>query len=130
MGAAQDAVTVDTADDIASVTRASGPSSFNYPARAGRGRERISPRNRAPRTYKLLGATQREGKDRVGGVRGAAGREDARPRHVEVRNLVGLAEAVDNRVGCARSHDGAAHQMDGRDIAAPGPHLLGTGRLG
>ena len=28
-GAAQDAVTVDTIDDIASVTRASGPSSFS-----------------------------------------------------------------------------------------------------
>src|SRR5260370_9272668 len=78
----------------------------------------------------MLGATQRQGEDRIGRVRGARGREDAGAGAVEVRNLVGLAEAVDHRVRRARPDDSAAHQMDGRRRSTTLPYLLGVRRLG
>src|SRR5262249_12943269 len=88
------------------------------------------PRDRAPFVGKLLGAALRQREDGVGRVRRPGGREDAGPRHVEVRDLVGLAVAVDHRVRRAGPHDGAAHQMDRRHVAARRPYLLGAGRLG
>ncbi len=43
---------------------------------------------------------------------------------------MGLTVAVDHRVLRARSHDGATHQVNGRDIAAARPHLLRARALG
>src|SRR5262249_31727807 len=45
---------------------------------------RALPRDRAPFVGELFGAAQRQRKDGVGRVRRPGGREDARPRHVEV----------------------------------------------
>ena len=67
-----------------------------------------SVRHRAPARRQLLSAAQRDRQDRVGRVRGAFGREDARTRDPQIGNLVGLAVAVDHRVRCASAHDGSA----------------------
>ena len=41
-----------------------------------------------------------------------------------------LPKTIDDPVVRSRSHVGAAHEVDGRNIAARGPHLLGTSGLG
>src|SRR5438309_9638525 len=66
-----------------------------------------SVRDRAPAGGQLVGAAQRKGEERVGRVRGAFGREDARPGNPQIGNLVGLAVAVDHRVRRTGAHDGA-----------------------
>ena len=89
-----------------------------------------SPRNGTPIRRQVLRSAQRQGKNRVGRIRSATGREDAGSGDVEVRHLVGPAKTVDHGVVRAGAHDGAAHQMDCRHRGAQLPSVLGAGRAG
>src|SRR5262245_751756 len=87
-----------------------------------------SVRHRTPARRQLLGAAQRDCKDRIGWVRGTLGREDARTRDPQIGNFVGLAMAVDHRVCRTRAHDGSTVKVGGGyGVADPG--LLGSSRL-
>src|ERR1700722_1004202 len=91
-------------------------------------RDAPSSRNCTPVRSQVLRRTERQGEDCVGRIGCTTGREDARPRDIEIWYLVGLAVAVDHGIRCAGTHDGTAHQMDSRNRGAYLPHFPGACR--
>src|SRR5262249_47197729 len=80
----------------------------------------------APSGGEVLGAAQRQSEDRVGRVGATAGWKDTGAGQIEIRNFMGLAIAVDNRVASICAHKSASHKMNGRHSGAHLPDFLGT----
>src|ERR1700682_1705061 len=88
-------------------------------ARAGiRGSGFLLIRQGCPLRRHTLGTAPRQRKYRKRRIRRSRGRKDAWSRDPEIRNFVALVVAVDDTMGHAPAHDGAAHQMAGRDRSA------------
>src|SRR5579863_6309472 len=85
---------------------------------------------RPPLRRHALGTPLRQRKDRECRVRCAFSRKDTWSGNPEVGDFMALAVTVDNRIGSARPHDGAAQEMAGWHRAAPRPRLLRARRLG
>src|ERR1700681_2851377 len=88
-------------------------------------------RQRCPLRRHTLGTALRQCKYCKRRIRCTGGRKDAWSRNPEIRNFVALAVAIDDRIASPRPHDGAAHEMAGRDRSTTRrPGLFGSARLG
>src|SRR5450631_2647863 len=88
-------------------------------------------RQRCPLRRHTLGTALRQCKYCKRRIRRTGSRKDAGSGDPEIRNFVALAVAIDDRIASPRPHDGAAHQMAGRDRSTPRrPGFLGSARFG